>query len=425
MEVLIVAKKPPFPAHDGEAIAIRQMIRGLQQAGNTVYLMYLNTEKHHAPEQDVANDLGIQVHAIEAQTRATTFGALRNLLSDLPYHVERFAITELSAAIYTHLKAHPDTIVQCEGLYTLVSAYVAIGGFHTGEAKIAYFVPAHYGAENPPTLPRAKPQQPLFVYRSHNLEHEIWSDLAKNTTGKLKKRYFELQYKRLEAFERHMLREVHAIVPISRADAAWYTQNRPEIPQYYLPTGMDSRQQNDTPVMASALYFIGGMDWLPNLEGLRWFKDKVWPILHAASPAITFEYARRNAPDGFATHWPAGCTFHGAVPDAAAFAADKAICIVPLLSGSGMKIKIAEAMQAGKVVVTTSKGAAGLPEGMENHLYIADTPEAFAQAILHCVNNPEHTRSMGLQARDYIAQHLNNTQLGRQLTQFYQTLRPA
>jgi len=66
-----------------------------------------------------------------------------------------------------------------------------------------------------------------------------------------------------------------------------------------------------------------------------------------------------------------------------------------------------------------------LPEGMENHLYIADTPEAFAQAILHCVNNPEHTRSKGLQARDYIAQHLNNTQLGRQLTQFYQTLRPA
>lgn len=425
MEVLIVAKKPPYPAHDGEAIAIRQMIKGLQQAGNTVYLLYLNTEKHHAPEQEVANDLGMHVHAIEAQTRATTFGALRNLLSDLPYHVERFAITELSAAIYTHLKAHPNTIVQCEGLFTLVSAYVAIAGFHTGEAKISFFVPGSMAAETPPTLPRAAKNQPLFVYRSHNLEHEIWSDLAKNTNGKLKKKYFNLQAKRLAIFERHMLREVHAIVPISRADAAWYTENRPEIPQLYTPTGMDLRQSETVPVKTDTIYFIGGMDWLPNLEGLLWFKEKVWPILHAASPAISFEYAGRNAPDGFATQWPAGCTFHGAVPDAAAFAADKNICIVPLLSGSGMKIKIAEAMAAGKVVVTTSKGAAGLPEGMDRHLCIADTPEAFAQAILTCVNNPELARTMGSAARDFVVAHLNNQQLGKALTQFYQTLRPA
>lgn len=425
MHILIVAKKPPYPARDGEAIAIRQMVKGLKQAGNTVFLLYLNTEKHRANEQDVANDLGISVHAIEALTQATNFGALRNLLSDLPYHVERFAITELSAAIYTHLKTYPDTILQCEGLFTLVSAYVALVGLHTGEAKITYFVPDRAAAVAPPVLPQPAQKQPLFVYRSHNLEFEIWRDLAKNTRGKLKKRYFEIQSKRLEAFERHILREVHAILPISRADAQWYTENRPEKPLYYAPTGMDMRPLAEIPVKAESLYFIGGMDWLPNLEGLLWFKEKVWPILQSASAAITFEYAGRNAPVDFATQWPAGCTFHGEVPDADAFAADKAICIVPLLSGSGMKIKIAAAMAAGKMVVTTSKGAAGLPEGMEKFICIADSPEAFAQAILQGINNPGYARTLGLEAREFVHQHLNNPKLGMQLTQFYQTLRPA
>lgn len=423
MHILIVAKKPPVPAHDGEGIAIRQMIKGLCAAGNEVFLMYLNTEKHHTPQQTVANDLQIPVFAIEAQTRATRFGALRNLMSDLPYHVERFAIPELSAAIYTHLQQHPDTIVQCEGLYTLLSAYIALRGRHTGENKVTYFIPKVDPDATSHLLPQPKKGEPLLVYRSHNVEHEIWNDLAAQATG-LKKRYFRIQSKRLEDYEKHIIRETQAIIPISRTDAQWYAQQHVPRPLCYIPSGIDVRATPDVAVDTRSLYFIGGMDWLPNREGLKWFIDRVWPKVKSTCPAVRLEFAGRNAPGDMAANLPKDVHFHGEVPDADVFAADKLICIVPLLSGSGMKIKVVDAMAAGKAVVTTSKGAAGMPEGLQAHLIIADTPEDFAQAVSELLDHPERALALGREARAFVRTHLDTPQLGMQLTRFYQTLLP-
>ena len=109
----------------------------------------------------------------------------------------------------------------------------------------------------------------------------------------------------------------------------------------------------------------------------------------------------------------------GEVPDAMYFIASKQINVVPLLSGSGIRVKIIEAMSAGKVVVTTTIGAAGIGCTDGKDVLIADTPQQFVEQLERCVNNPEFCRMVGGNALRLITEQYGNEQLTQQLLTFY------
>lgn len=105
--------------------------------------------------------------------------------------------------------------------------------------------------------------------------------------------------------------------------------------------------------------FLGALDWFPNQQGLLWFIDSVWPDVKAKVPEASLHIAGRNASTTLANKIASACDYYGEVDDTRKFISDKSICIVPLFAGSGLKIKIIEALAAGKVVVTTPIGAEG------------------------------------------------------------------
>ena len=107
------------------------------------------------------------------------------------------------------------------------------------------------------------------------------------------------------------------------------------------------------------------------------------------------------------------------LPDAATFIASKQINVVPLLSGSGIRVKIIEAMSQGKAVVTTTVGAQGIGAVDGRHLLIADTPERFATQIRRCVDDPAFRQAVGANARQFIADNYGIEPLTRQLLAFY------
>lgn len=395
MNILLLAKKPPYPSRDGESIAVMQMARGFANHGHQVTILYQNTDKHHFPVEDIpAEDAdGIRFEAVSIHARISTAGIIKNLFTSEPYHVQRFR----SHAYQEKVRALTDTqhfdIIQAEGLYL-----------------VQYLL----------RLP--KKNNTLYIYRSHNLEHEIWQNVADNSTNPLKKLYLRMQAGRLRSYEVALLKGgIDGVVPISTADALYYKQVAPALPVHHAPTGMETGDPA-TAVRGKGLYFIGGLDWLPNREGLRWFMEEIWPIVYKAMPQLQLEIAGRNAPDDFASDLPEGIFFNGEVPDANAFALEKAICVVPLLSGSGMKIKIVEALAAGKAVVTTSKGAKGMPEGMDAHLHIADTPADFAALIIRLAGDPDATHEKGMLGQQYVMHTLANSAIAGRLIQFYQTL---
>ena len=114
-----------------------------------------------------------------------------------------------------------------------------------------------------------------------------------------------------------------------------------------------------------------------------------------------------------------GVTVVGEVPDAGYFIAGKQINVVPLLSGSGIRVKIIEAMAAGKAVVTTTVGAQGIDYTEGENLLVADTPAQFAAQIKRLVDDQEYCHSVGEAAARLVAEHYDVKRLTAQLLQFY------
>jgi glycosyltransferase involved in cell wall biosynthesis len=113
----------------------------------------------------------------------------------------------------------------------------------------------------------------------------------------------------------------------------------------------------------------------------------------------------------------------GEVDDANRFMNSKAIMVVPLFSGSGIRIKIIEGMAAGKTIVSTSIGAEGIEYTNGKNILIANDPDSFITQVASCIENKEKFEGIGKQARLLIETSYNRADLIRKLIAFYQKIR--
>jgi glycosyltransferase involved in cell wall biosynthesis len=99
-----------------------------------------------------------------------------------------------------------------------------------------------------------------------------------------------------------------------------------------------------------------------------------------------------------------------------------AITIVPLLAGSGIRVRIIEGMAYGKCIVSTSIGAEGIPCEHNKNIIIADTPEDFAQEILDLLNNPNKVKSIQQEARKFAEENFSKEKVYLPLVKLYQQI---
>jgi glycosyltransferase involved in cell wall biosynthesis len=112
---------------------------------------------------------------------------------------------------------------------------------------------------------------------------------------------------------------------------------------------------------------------------------------------------------------PEGIYFHGEVEDALSFIRDKSICIIPLWAGSGLKIKLVEALSASKPVITTTIGIEGVPEGVEAYCGVADENDGMAGLILDYFKRWPEPKYLAEQAAEEIRNSLSNDAVRKQL----------
>jgi glycosyltransferase involved in cell wall biosynthesis len=112
----------------------------------------------------------------------------------------------------------------------------------------------------------------------------------------------------------------------------------------------------------------------------------------------------------------------GEVPDVWEYMQRFSIMVVPLFSGSGIRIKIVEAMAAGKAIITTAIGAEGINYENGQHLLIAKDAKSFIDAIIRLCNDQALRDSLGKNARMLIAKEHDNNKLMQKLTGFYAEL---
>ncbi len=395
MRILQVTNKVPYPTKDGGAIACMNLTRGFSLLGNKVTIISMNTAKHNILLEDIPEPIKdlADFRLVDVPARIDLISALWNLLfSGKPYNAVRFISNAFSAELKTVLQENNFDIVQLEGLY--VCPYIPVIRKYS-KAKI--------------------------VYRAHNIEHEIWDRTALNSQG-LKKWYLKILARRIKKFEIKVLNNYDLIVPITERDSAFLDKLGNTRPGHVSQTGIDASVlvPNAKKLEHPSLFHIGSLEWTPNQEGLVWFIDKCWPEIHEKYPELKFYVAGRNAPVWLQKKLEApNVVFEGEVADAYDFMNSKSIMVVPLYSGSGMRIKVIEGMALGKPIVSTKVGTEGISTTTGKNIIVADEPKSFNRAIFELVENRGYFDSISKNAIEFILEKFDNITAASALIDFY------
>lgn len=392
MKVLQLCNKPPYPSVDGGTLAMNSITQGLLEAGCEVRVLSLCSDKHPVLESRMTEEYrrATRFEAVHIDLGIHPLDAGVALLCGESYHVKRFVSKEFARRLEQVLDEEQFDVVHVESVF--MTPYLPVVREHS-QAKV--------------------------ILRAHNVEHMIWRRVAQSERNPLKRWYLKHLSLTLAAYEREHLNDYDGVVSITANDAQLMREMGCRKPMVSIPFGVSPETEMQVEEEPNSLFHIGSMDWMPNLEGVRWFLDQVWPSVHRRMPQLTLYLAGRKMPNDLMRLEMEGVRVLGEVPDAMYFIASKQINVVPLLSGSGIRVKIIEAMSAGKVVVTTSIGAAGIGCTDGKDVLIADTPQQFVEQLERCVTNPEFCRQLGANALRLIAQQYGVEQLTQQLLTFY------
>lgn len=404
VNILILANKFIFPAKDGYAVAVFNMVRGLSAAGHSVVVLCMNTSRHYGDLNSLPDEVRALAdwYAVDIDTEIRPLPLLRNwFFTDIPYHVERFSAPEFSAQLRLLLEKHTFDVVQLEGLY--FSSYIPVIRQYATSARV--------------------------VMRAHNLEHEIWARMAASEEQPLKKIYFTMTASRIQDYELAQFKAgvYDGVVAITDRDAGKIKKIGGPAPIWVTPVGFDLNffvPANVEPEFPSVFY-IGALDWMPNQQGMRWFLKFVWPRLHSHYPDVPLYLAGRNMPDEFkGLDGANGIRVLGEVEDAYTYMLGKSIMVVPLQSGGGMRVKLIEGMALGKMIVATQVAAEGIPvkHGVQMLLAGDTDHEAFANHVAMLIEDKAYGELLARNALKFSQEKYDNRILAQKLTGFYQSL---
>ena len=432
MKILVVGNRVPWPLHDGGAIATYGMLRSLAENGAEVDFFSFNTKKHFAENTIIEKYFGFcKVHLVSLDASVKPLKALWNLLFGGSYHMERYDNLEAAVELYDLIQSSNYDCVMAEGLYSMpialrVMKQLSFKADGLGSNEIH---------ENRSESVQKKPIK--WVYRSHNLEYQIWERLAISEQQPLKRWYLALQSKRLKRYEINAWCQMDAIVPIVETDSnviratvseihknnqlnrGYSVANQPQIHVYQPGIAIESPFAFVHRPLS--IFHIGSMEWQANEQGVMWFLKKVWPRVLSAQPNVKFHLAGKGLSKTDPRFFQTGIVNHGEVDDAEVFMQSRGIMIVPIQAGSGIRIKSLEAMALGVPVVSTSIGAQGLTVESGTQMIIADDPAGFADGIMQLLLNPAASQAMTQQARAYVEQHHNLKRNTAELLGFLQS----
>jgi glycosyltransferase involved in cell wall biosynthesis len=232
---------------------------------------------------------------------------------------------------------------------------------------------------------------PTILFQ-HNVESEIWRRYSMTESNRGKRLLYQFESTKMLRYEQRMVGKFSRVLAVSEHDrelmSTWVDASRITV----VPTGVDFKQFRPVPNAEEVLplvVFVGAMDWAPNIDAVEYFCREIWPSVRAAVPVARFRIVGRN-PDRRVHKWASDSVeVTGRVPSVVEHLCKAAVVVVPLRIGGGTRLKIYEAMAAGKAVVSTSVGAEGLDVHNGRVLILADEPGVFAEAIVTLLRDRE------------------------------------
>jgi glycosyltransferase involved in cell wall biosynthesis len=349
-------------------------MKGLLKLGVDITLFSINPNKYKVDVDDIYDPVfeSIQFHSVSLDTDVNVLGALFNIFTNQSYNVSRYFDEQAAALLEEILRENEFDIIQFEGLF--VVPYLDV-------------VKANSKAK--------------LIYRAHNIESDVWERIAVKERFMPRRQYIQFLSRRLKVYETEQINRFHQIFAISEPDRHSILRFGCETRLDVFPVAIDFEKYVSDASKTSfpTLFHLGAMDWRPNKEGLEWFLDEIWPDIEKLNSELRFYIAGKNMQKQFFEYDSDNLVVEGEVFDAVEFMNSKAIMIVPLLSGSGMRVKIIEGMAMSKCIIATTMAAEGINCVPGKDILIANTADEFYRSILQCITNPNKWKEIGDNAR--------------------------
>ena len=391
LRIALVCSRLPLPMARADQLTVAHLISFLAARGHTVDLFTLDTGENPTAEQRAWLDQRCRQLVVFRQPKANSILRLVGAVAtgkpmQVGWFTNRAHIQAIRQAIsFRHYDvAYAYYIRSAEGLRALCAAGIEP-------------TPGH-----PPTILAMQLSQSLNTRR-----------LAQNS-GRLRDRIiYGVEQALVRRYEANIWRDFSRTVLISEKDAdeirlACRERSVPEISNYVLsPHGVDTgrfRPRPDIDADPATLVFSGVMGTNTNVHAITWFVKNCWPAIKAEVPDVRLLIVGRR-PAREVIHLAAhddAIKVTGEVPDPAEYIARATVCINPIQIGAGMQNKLIEYLACGKAVVTTPTANEGIHATAGTHLLEAAGAEAFADAVIALLRNPQMRAALGKSARDYI-----------------------
>jgi polysaccharide biosynthesis protein PslH len=212
-----------------------------------------------------------------------------------------------------------------------------------------------------------------------------------------------------ERFERGIMRRVDAVVVLTERDRATLASLAGQTRLVQIPLGVRVPDEPLSPIGTTPprLLFVGNFIHPPNRDAASWLLYHIFPRVRGSRPDCQLDLVGDQPPaETRAAAAAAGVVVTGRVPDVTEYLDRAAVVLAPLRLGGGMRVKVLEAVAAGKAVVATPRAVEGLSLDHGRHVLLADTDSEFCERILDLLMDEELRRTIARGARSWAEQNL-------------------
>lgn len=394
MRILFVNRELPYPADTGGRIRAHALLRQLARR-HTVSLIAFgdgDPEAVAALRQFCADVVTVPLAERQRRENKRKYQLL-SLFSPRPYQYVAHYSPRMQAAIDAYLAANRVDLV------------------HVEFAQMGYY-------RLPPTVPA--------VLDEHNVEYEILQRTYAATPPSPRKLYAYSEYRKFRRDELSICARFDACLTTSERDKAVLARAVSRTPFHVIPNGVDTaayRPLAQPDAAEKALLFTGTIDYYPNIDGLHFFMDQVFPLVRARVPEARFYIVGKDPPPQISRYAAApGVTVTGYVQDVRPYYEKAAVVVVPLRVGGGTRLKIVEALALGKPVVSTTIGAEGIEVTDGENVLLADDAEAMARSIVRLLEDRSLRERLGRAGRRLAEERYDWNVIGDRLDRVYREL---
>ncbi len=355
---------------------MHQALRGLASRGHKLHLVLMEEEPEGGELDlgDLESLATLHIHRYRPEYRALS--AARTLFRRQPTTQLRKEFTEVDDLLDNLLATE-----QFDALYA-------------DQSHIA-----HYGS-------RVAAEYDLpYLFRSHNVEHEIWRRHLESTGAGPMRVWLRSQYRKWRRYEVEEMALADYIVAITDRDAETIRSLLPAAEVGTIPAAVDLERFHFTPVSGrreKMLLLLGGMGWAPNRDAAIWFTNEIAPLIREKIPDIEVSLVGSDPPLSELPSSESWLTVEGYVDDILPYYGATTIGVIPLRVGGGMRVKIVEMMASGIPCVSTSIGAEGNEASSPEHFLAADSADGIAEAIVRLLESPEERERLSKSGRKFV-----------------------